>query len=63
MCFDIFAEVCDEPLDVVCLKIFRHLVVYESGSSSSDAISFIKGVIMPLMNSEEKQKFYFEAIE
>lgn len=60
---EIFQQLSDEPLPSICFNIFRHLVVYESGRSRTDAISFIQSVIMPLMTEQEKQSFYFEAIE
>ena len=59
----IFDSTTKTTLPQVGLAFFERLVVYESSKARSDGLSFIQSTILDLMTEEEKNEFYFEAIE
>ena len=47
----------------MAINLFTHFVVYESGKSVDNMLTFIKECLLEYMNKEEKTAFFRKAIE
>jgi len=57
-----FLKVTDS-LPKLCLDLFRHFIVNESGSPRAEMIKFIKECMFSMMTAEEQKAFFFQIID